>query len=98
MGEIPLLDRKQEVALAMKIELTRRRFRRKVLECDYALRQVTETLKRVHTGDLPFDRTIKVSQTENLEKDKILARMPHNLQTLEPLMEFNVEDFSRLLG
>src|SRR5262245_34685616 len=37
MGEIPLLDRKQEVQLAMKIELTRRRFRRKVLECDYAL-------------------------------------------------------------
>jgi RNA polymerase primary sigma factor len=97
MGEIPLLDRKQEVALAMKIELTRRRFRRKVLECDYALRQVTETLKRVHTGDLPFDRTIKVSQTENLEKDKILARMPHNLKTLEPLMDYNVEDFQRLL-
>jgi RNA polymerase primary sigma factor len=97
MGEIPLLDRKQEVALAMRIELTRRRFRRKVLECDYALRQVTETLKRVHSGDLPFDRTIKVSQTENLEKDKILARMPHNLQTLEPLMESNVEDFQRLI-
>jgi RNA polymerase primary sigma factor len=97
MGEIPLLDRKQEVSLAMRIELTRRRFRRKVLECDYALRQVTETLKRVHTGDLPFDRTIKVSQTENLEKFKILARMPHNLQTLEPLMEANVEDFQRLI-
>jgi RNA polymerase primary sigma factor len=80
----------------MKIELTRRRFRRKVLECDYAMRQVVETLKRVHSGDLPFDRTIKVSQTENLEKDKILARMPHNLRTLEPLMEANVEDFQRL--
>src|SRR5206468_12897312 len=97
MGEIPLLDRKQEVALAMRIELTRRRFRRKVLECDYALRQVVETLKRVNTGDLPFDRTIKVSQTENLEKDKILARMPHNLKTLEPLMENNIEDF-QILG
>jgi len=97
MGEIPLLDRKQEVQLAMRIELTRRRFRRKVLECDYALRQVTETLKRVHSGELPFDRTIKVSQTENLEKDKILARMPHNLRTLEPLMEANVEDFQRLI-
>src|SRR5579883_2686165 len=96
MGQIDLLDRKQEVSLAMKIELTRRRFRRKVLECDYAMRQVVETLKRVHTGDLPFDRTIKVSQTENLEKDKILARMPHNLRTLEPLMEANVEDFQRL--
>jgi RNA polymerase primary sigma factor len=96
MGQIDLLDRRQEVSLAMKIELTRRRFRRKVLECDYAMRQVVETLKRVHSGDLPFDRTIKVSQTENLEKDKILARMPHNLRTLEPLMEANVEDFQRL--
>ena len=96
MGEIPLLSRDKEIALARKIEVTRRRFRRKVLECDYALRQVVETLKRVHSGDLPFDRTVKVSQTENLEKDKILQRMPHNLRTLEPLMEQNVEDFQRL--
>jgi RNA polymerase primary sigma factor len=97
MGQIKLLDRKQEVQLAMRIELTRRRFRRKLLECDYALRQVVETLKRVHRGELPFDRTIKISQTENLEKDKILARMPHNLRTLEPLMEANYEDFCRLI-
>jgi len=96
MGEIPLLTRDREISLARKIEVTRRRFRRKVLECDYALRQVVETLKRVMSGDLPFDRTIKVSQTENLEKDKILQRMPHNLQTLEPLMEYNVEDFQLL--
>ena len=96
MGEIPLLSRDKEIALARKIEVTRRRFRRKVLECDYALRQVVETLKRVMSGDLPFDRTIKVSLTENLEKDKILQRMPHNLRTLEPLMEHNVEDFQRL--
>jgi len=98
MGEIPLLDRRQEVSLAQKIEVTRRRFRRKVLECDYALRNVFDTLRRVCSGDLPFDRTIKVSQTENLEKDKILQRMPHNLRTLEPLMESNVDDFHQLLS
>src|SRR5271166_4464198 len=97
MGEIPLLSRNQEINLAKKIEVTRRRFRRKVLECDFALRSVVETLKRVHTGELPFDRTVKVSQTENLEKEKILARMPHNLRTLEPLMEQNVEDFNKLI-
>jgi len=97
MGEIPLLNRNQEINLAKKIEVTRRRFRRKVLECDFAMRGVVEILKRVHSGELPFDRTVKVSQTENLEKEKILARMPHNLTTLEPLMELNVEDFNKLI-
>src|SRR6266516_4819876 len=56
-----------------------------------------DTLKRVHSGDLPFDRTVKVSLTENLEKDKILQRMPHNLKTLEHLMEQNGQDFEKLL-
>ncbi|MGL6074080.1 MAG: RNA polymerase sigma factor RpoD [Fimbriiglobus sp.] len=97
MGEIPLLTREKEISLAQRIEVTRRRFRRKVLECDYALRNVFETLKRVQVGELPFDRTIKVSQTENLEKDKILQRMPHNLRTLEPLMEHNIDDFNMIL-
>jgi RNA polymerase primary sigma factor len=97
MGEIPLLKRDEEISLAKKIEVSRKRFRRKVLECDYALRNVVDTLQRVHAGDLPFDRTVKVSLTENLEKDKILQRMPHNLKTLEHLLEQNVEDFTRVL-
>jgi len=37
----------------------------------------------------------KVSLTENLEKDKILQRMPHNLKTLERLLEQNLDDFSK---
>ena len=48
MGEIPLLDRGKEISLAKKIEVTRRWFRRKVLECDFALREVVEILNRVH--------------------------------------------------
>ena len=95
MGSIPLLSRKEEIELAKKIEVTRKRFRRRVLECDYALSQVVDTLKRVHSNELPFDRTIKVSLTENLEKDKILQRMPHNLKTLEHLLEQNVDDFTK---
>jgi RNA polymerase primary sigma factor len=95
MGSIPLLKREEEISLAKKIEVTRKRFRRKVLECDYALSNVVDTLKRVHINELPFDRTIKVSLTENLEKDKIIQRMPHNLRTLERLMEQNVEEFTQ---
>ncbi len=93
MGEIPLLTREQEIALAKKIEITRKRFRRKVLECDYALRLVVDVLKKVNDGELPFDRTVKVSVTENLEKDQILGRMSHNLATLAHLMDLNDRDF-----
>ncbi|MHC5539244.1 RNA polymerase sigma factor RpoD [Singulisphaera rosea] len=93
MGEIPLLTRDQEIGLAKKIEITRKRFRRKVLECHFALALVVDVLKKVNDGDLPFDRTVKVSVTENLEKDQILGRMPHNLVTLAHLMECNNRDF-----
>ncbi|MFI5461297.1 MAG: RNA polymerase sigma factor RpoD [Isosphaerales bacterium] len=93
MGEIPLLTRDQEINLAKRIEITRKRFRRKVLECHYALALVVDVLKKVSDGELPFDRTVKVSVTENLEKDQILGRMPHNLVTLVHLMECNVRDF-----
>jgi RNA polymerase primary sigma factor len=96
MGEIPLLKRDEEIRLAKEIEDTRRSFRGKVLECHYALLLVVEDLRKVHAGDLPFDRTIKVSVTENLEKDQILRRMPANLATLDGLIERNRQDFKAL--
>jgi len=69
MGEIPLLTRKQEISLAREIEITRAQFRRKLLECDLFLRSAVKDLVRVHTGDLPFDRTVQVSVTDRLEKE-----------------------------
>ena len=82
MAVIPLLTREQEISLAKKIEVTRKRFRRSVLGCNFAMQATVDTLQKVHQGTLPFDRTIKVSLTERLTKEQILARMPHNLATL----------------
>ena len=82
MGAIPLLTREQEISLAKRIEITRKRFRRKVLECHFALAVVVDVLKKVNEGDLPFDRAIEVSVTENREKEQILGRMPHHLVML----------------
>lgn len=98
MSEIPLLTRDEEIGLAKKIERARRKFRRSVLCCDYALRTTFETLKRVHEGELPFDRTIKISLTERLSKEQIQARMPHNLKTLDNLLESNHKAFKTLLS
>ncbi len=97
MGEIPLLTREQEISLAKKIEVTRRRFRRQLLESDYAMKQAIDVLTKVHTNELPFDRTIKVSVTEGLEKNQILGRMPHNLKTLEYLRQKNQADFAKII-
>ena len=97
MSGIPLLTREQEISLAKKIEVSRKRFRRTLLSCDYALRATVETLEKVYRGELPFDRTIKVSLTERLTKEQIQARMPHNLRTVRRLMELNRRDFGRLI-
>jgi RNA polymerase primary sigma factor len=93
MGEIPLLTRKEEIHLARKIEITRAAFRRKLLCCDYVIRSAVKVLHRVHRGELPFDRTVQVSVTDRLEKDQILGRLPHNLATLDRLLERNAEDY-----
>ncbi len=93
MGEIPLLTRQQEISLAKRIEVTRRRFRTKLLECDYVIQHAFKILKRVHQGELPFDRTVQVSVTDRLEKDQITGRMPHNLTTLEVLLKRNRRDY-----
>jgi len=98
MAETPLLKREEEIALAKTIEVTRKRFRRTVIGCHLAMEATVSTLQKVHGGILPFDRTIKVSLTEQLTKEQILARMPHNLPTLTHLMEENQRDFARLLS
>ncbi len=97
MAEIPLLSREEEIALAKKIEVTRKRFRRSLMGSGLALRQTVRTLRKVQRGDLPFDRTIKVSLTERLTKEQIQARMPHNLPTLDHLMRQDEQDFGLLL-
>ena len=97
MGEIPLLTRHEEIRLAKTIEVTRRRFRTKLLECDYVIQIAYKILRRVHTGELPFDRTVQVSVTDRLEKEQILGRLPHNLKTLETLLKRNRRDYRNAL-
>jgi RNA polymerase primary sigma factor len=98
MAEIPLLSREEEIAMAKRIEIARKRFRRLLLSNEYALRATIDTLKRVWRGELPFDRTIKVSLTERLTKDQILARMPHHFKTIDSLLSRTTANFRILIS
>ncbi len=95
MGAIPLLTREEEVSLSKTIELTRKRYRRTLLECDLCAQEAVDLLSRVDAGELPFDRMIKVSLTERMEKEQVQGRMPHNLRTVRQLLEQNRQDFQR---
>ena len=97
MAEIPLLAREEEISLAKKIEMTRKRFRRSVLGCHLGVQNAFSILAKVHKGVLPFDRTIKVSLTERLTKEQIQARMPSNLRTLDHLLNASRQDFGLLI-
>jgi RNA polymerase primary sigma factor len=97
MGAIPLLNREQELALAQKLETARRRYRHAALCSWTILGQVTESFERVRAGTLAIDPTIDVVASLGLTRERILARMPHNLRTLRHLLEAVPADFRLLL-
>ena len=97
MGEIPLLTREQEISLAKRIEVFRKIFRSKVLESDYCLNSAVEILQQVDEGDLPFDRTMKISTAEGqANKGTIGQRIPLNLESARKMLARNQEEWVKL--
>ena len=97
MGNIPLLSREREIYLAKKIEISRKRYRRALMECHLSMSAALETLEKVIAGELPFERTLRTSETENVRKEQIQGRMPHNIPTIKHLMSLNTADFNALI-
>ena len=86
MGEIPLLTREQELELARRIDLTRRRFRRRVLQSGVAVRSVIFLVENVLRGMIPFDKVFQTNPHEGLSKTSISTRLPGHLATLNRLV------------
>ncbi|MCH7556077.1 MAG: RNA polymerase sigma factor RpoD [Planctomycetes bacterium] len=97
MGQIPLLTRKSEIALARKIEIAKMAFRRKMLQCDYCARSSLDLLQQVHNGMMSFDRTIKVGTAPQLTKSVIKKRLSENIRTTDKLLKINQGLFKKTL-
>lgn len=98
MGEIPLLSREEEIRLAKCIEVTRKRFRKKVLESELSLYTALRILKEVQNGELAFDRTLSGSNTLDIKKKELEERLQQNISTLEKMLEENGKNFKKYLA
>ncbi|HLY72946.1 MAG TPA: sigma-70 family RNA polymerase sigma factor [Planctomycetota bacterium] len=98
MGEIPLLSREDELRLAARIELTRKRFRTKVLESPVAVAEAIRILEDIRNGDLAFDRTLKTGAAYDDLRIDLLERLPAIIEQLRKHLFESCECFDRLKG
>ena len=94
MGEIPMLNRQQEIGAAITIEKARLKFRRTMLCNDFVLRAAANMLEKVQRGELRLDRTIEISVTNTAEKKRLLKRIGPNLTTIRELLARNSADYA----
>ena len=96
MGEIPLLTRSEEIELARRVEVSRRRFRRTCMGSGLCMAATLHTLERVLRGELALDRTLKTNPNprpdddpeivKTLGRHELAKRLPVNVATLQRLL------------
>jgi RNA polymerase primary sigma factor len=96
MGVIPLLSREEEIALAKKIEMTRKVYHRKILKSDYSQEVCLKILEDITNGELPFDRTLAVNVEHENYKERLLRQFPVHAKALKTILKKNKEDYGHL--
>ncbi len=73
MGAIPLLSREKELALAIRLETARTRYRHAVLFSWWTIRRVVDVFEHVQAGEMPIDPQIDTVQSLGLSREAILG-------------------------
>ncbi len=84
MGEIPLLKREEEISLAKRIEISRQRFRKRIMQFMPCIEKCTQIMEDVDEGEVPFDRTLNKAAVE-VEKDGLAKRLSVDISTIRAL-------------
>jgi RNA polymerase primary sigma factor len=98
IGEIPILTRREELAVAERLEESREGYRRAVLSSDYVLAAAAGLLKRVGDARMPVHKGVDVPFGDVASKQHVLRQLPANLRTLGALLRENREDFVLVLS
>jgi RNA polymerase primary sigma factor len=93
MGSISLLEGDQELDLARRLEILRRRYRHAVLLSWNSIAHVVDTFERIQAGKLNLDRTVDVVSSLGLTAEAIRVRIPHHLPRLRQLLEEAAAEF-----
>lgn len=97
MGEIPLLSRVEELNLAKKIEITRKRYREKVIESPIGIMEVIKILEDVRDGNVAYDRTLRLDAAIDFSKSNLVNRIPRIINQLKELLKNTQDNYSQLV-
>lgn len=96
--KVPLLTREQESQIAERIDRYRKRMRRCLLSVDFVMRDMVSLLERAADGQQRLDRVVQFSVSENVQQHQIVGRLPHNLRTLNAILQANALAFESIRG
>ena len=97
MGQVPLLTREQEVALAKRIERADQQIRQIVFRFGSVAKESLVIARRLLTSKERFDRVVQEKNVKNRDRYLInLAKMCHRVKEIEKELEQSFEDVKKV--